>query len=186
MNRAGWTPLFCIALVVGGFLAFWYVVHQPTPRTGPYPTVVAPSSQTTAQPFAPASGQLCALGVLPDPKCSPGAVQSTDLAAICTPGWASAHRDVPLAEWDQVFTEYGVTQHTSATFEVDHIVPLELGGSNAIQNLFPEAAPGYHQKDTLENTLHAMVCAGQISLAAAQAAFETNWLAAYHTYVAHP
>src|SRR5437867_11473696 len=41
--------------------------------------------------------------------------------------------------------------------EVDHLVSLELGGSNSTANLFPEAAspvPGSHEKDRLENELH--------------------------------
>ena len=43
------------------------------------------------------------------------------------------------------------------TIEIDHIVPLELGGSNDIANLFPEPGSGtanYHVKDRLENTRH--------------------------------
>jgi hypothetical protein len=56
------------------------------------------------------------------------------------------------------------------TLEIDHIVSLELGGSNDIANLYPEEAkfadgsPGYQIKDKLENRLHGIVCAGQISL----------------------
>jgi len=44
---------------------------------------------------------------------------------------------------------------------------LELGGSNSIGNLFPEAAdprPGFHEKDKLENRLHALVCSGKMKL----------------------
>jgi hypothetical protein len=65
---------------------------------------------------------------------------------------------------------------------VDHLIPLELGGSNSIRNLFPEAAlprPGFHEKDRLENRLHRKVCAGTISLTSAQRQFVRNWLRAY-------
>ena len=44
--------------------------------------------------------------------------------------------------------------HYGSTLEIDHIVSLELGGSNDIANLYPEkldAAPGYQVKDRLEN-----------------------------------
>ena len=40
------------------------------------------------------------------------------------------------------------------TIEIDHIIPLELGGSNDIANLFPEpgaGAAGFREKVRLEN-----------------------------------
>jgi hypothetical protein len=62
-------------------------------------------------------------------------------------------------------------------------VPLELGGSNALSNLYPEAAspaPGAHEKDDLENKLNALVCTGQMRLRTAQRAIARDWLAEYH------
>jgi hypothetical protein len=52
------------------------------------------------------------------------------------------------------------------TIEIDHIVSLELGGSNDPADLFPEPGSGaakYHVKDTLENKLHDLVCAGTMT-----------------------
>lgn len=69
--------------------------------------------------------------------------------------------------------------------EIDHIVSLELGGSNSIANLYPEEAkfadhsPGYHVKDKLENKLHKMVCAGQMTLRAARQQIASNWETLY-------
>jgi hypothetical protein len=63
---------------------------------------------------------------------------------------------------------------------------LELGGDNVNANLWPEAAaptPGFHQKDVLENTMHDRVCAGSLSLVAAQHEIASNWYAAYVKYV---
>ena len=60
---------------------------------------------------------------------------------------------------------------------------LELGGSNARANLFPEAAtprPGSHEKDRLENRLHDEVCTGRLRLRRAQRLISTDWVAAYH------
>ena len=59
---------------------------------------------------------------------------------------------------------------------------LELGGSNEIANLWPEAAnprPGFHEKDQVENYLHGQVCSGAIPLDQAQVQIATNWLAVY-------
>lgn len=65
------------------------------------------------------------------------------------------------------------------TYEVDHLIPLELGGDNGIANLWPEAAdppPGFHQKDKVENWLHEQVCSGAIRLADAQRQIATDWI----------
>jgi hypothetical protein len=91
-------------------------------------------------------------------------------------------RDVPASEKDAVYAEYGITSHTAGQYEVDHFVSLELGGSNDISNLFPEAAsptPGFHQKDLVENYLHDQVCKGTLTLTDAQLEIATNWLAVY-------
>lgn len=67
------------------------------------------------------------------------------------------------------------------SYEVDHLISLELGGSNSPRNLWPEAAqprPGYHEKDRVEDELHAAVCAGRVSLRAAQDGIAANWLTA--------
>jgi hypothetical protein len=85
-----------------------------------------------------------------------------------------------------VLHRYGVRRHSGGQYEVDHIVPLELGGSNLIRNLFPEAAsptPGFHQKDRLENKLHSLVCSGQLKIRFAERAIATNWVSAYRSYV---
>jgi quercetin dioxygenase-like cupin family protein len=67
-----------------------------------------------------------------------------------------------------VYAEYGIAERSLGDYEVDHLVPLELGGSNDVANLWPEAAappPGFHEKDLVENSLHDRVCAGSISAA---------------------
>jgi hypothetical protein len=75
------------------------------------------------------------------------------------------------------------THFKGATGEVDHLLSLELGGSNSRANLFPEAAsprPGSHEKDRLENRLHTEVCSGALTLAHAQKLIAGAWVAAYH------
>ena len=92
-------------------------------------------------------------------------------------------RNVPDSEKNQDYAEYGITHHTAGQYEVDHLVSLELGGSNDISNLWPEAAsskPGFHEKDKVENYLHDQVCSGALSLQQAQVEIATNWLAVYN------
>jgi hypothetical protein len=122
-------------------------------------------------------------GGLPDSACTPGAIfANATLQQICGYGYASSVRNVPFSEKDQAYAEYGIGYHYSGEFEIDHLVPLELGGSNDIANLWPEAAsptPGFHQKDQVENYLHDQVCSGAMSLKEAQTEIATNWLAVY-------
>jgi hypothetical protein len=127
----------------------------------------------------------CTLGALPDRRCSPGAYSAgLTRAILCSPGFhTSSIRNVPESEKHQVEAEYGLAPRGyGSTLEIDHIVSLELGGSNDIANLFPERAlpePGFHVKDKLENRLHALVCSGQMSLHAAQVGIATDWEALY-------
>ncbi len=119
----------------------------------------------------------CAVrGQLPDPACTPGAVfASATLAQICRPGYAGSVRDVPALIKRAVYAEYRDAPVGHGAYEVDHLVPLEVGGSNEIANLWPEISPGYEQKDQVENELHDAVCARRIGLGAAQLAIAHDW-----------
>lgn len=123
-------------------------------------------------------------GALQDPACTPGDIfPNVTKDQICTSGYASSVRNVPTSVKTKAYESYGIYHHTSGEFEVDHLVSLELGGSNDISNLWPEAAspkPGFHEKDKVENYLHDQVCAGAISLKEAQIEVATNWLAVYN------
>jgi hypothetical protein len=127
----------------------------------------------------------CTLGANPDRACSPGAYSSRiTTAVLCSPGFHTALiRNVPDSERFVVEREYGLTPgHYGDSLEIDHIVALELGGSNDAANLYPERAdahPGYHVKDRLENRLLALVCAGAVELRDAQRRIATNWQALY-------
>jgi hypothetical protein len=122
----------------------------------------------------------------PDPACTPGSVfPNAGTTEICVSGYASRARDVGVDEKRQAYTEYGLSYpQAPGAYEADHLVPLELGGSNEIANLWPEAAaptPGFHQKDGLEDWLHDQVCAGAIDLTTAQQEIATDWRAAWET-----
>jgi hypothetical protein len=118
-----------------------------------------------------------ARGPLPDPVCTPGVVVTTDLAVVCgTP--TKERRRVSDGLRRAVLEEYGIATAAGGTFEVDHLIPLELGGSNALGNLWPEAAappPGFHQKDEVENYLHRRVCSGVMPIEQAQREIATDW-----------
>jgi hypothetical protein len=127
----------------------------------------------------------CKLGSNPDRACSPGAYYSgLTKTVICSSTFRTGTiRNVPETEKHAVESEYGMTPRSYGyTLEIDHIVSLELGGSNDIANLYPEKAdadPGYHVKDKLENKLHDLVCSGSITLHAAQEGIASNWQTLY-------
>jgi hypothetical protein len=89
--------------------------------------------------------------------------------------------NVPPEERAAVFAAYGIDPHAHG-FELDHRVPLELGGSNAPENLWPQAYSSQpwnaHLKDRLEDRVHALVCSGTMSLHDGQALFLGDWIAA--------
>jgi len=136
-----------------------------------------PSIQAVS--LAPSSAEAGPAYVYPNPTLTPGAILTTDASTICAPGYASAVRDVSTAMKEQVYAEYDVSypQPTGA-YEVDHFIPLEIGGSNDITNLWLEPAtptPGFHQKDQFENFEHDQVCDGTISPMEAQSRMASDW-----------
>jgi hypothetical protein len=119
----------------------------------------------------------CARGRLPDYHCTPGTSFSTVTARqVCTPGYSKGVRDVSEALKRKVYLAYGIRRHAPGAYEVDHLVSLELGGNNSQRNLWPERQPGARGKDRLENSLHARLCAGDISLRKAEAEIR-HWTA---------
>lgn len=121
---------------------------------------------------------------LPDPALTPGATRTVTLHAICTPGSSGKARAVSSSTKRAVFARYHVTP-TPGAYEVDHLISLELGGSNDVLNLWPQPYHGKlnaHDKDRLENQLHALVCRGAVPLAEAQRAIATDWVKALETY----
>src|SRR5579859_2047618 len=150
-----------------------------TPTTGSGSTVGVPNWGVQTK-----TSGCVAHGGLPDSACTPGALLATGTKdAICQSGYSSAVRNVPTSEKSQVYAEYGISHHSPGQYEVDHLVSLELGGSNDISNLWPELAspkPGFHEKDGVENYLHSQVCSGAMSLRDAQIQIATNWLAVYN------
>jgi hypothetical protein len=127
-------------------------------------------------------------GLLPDPVCTPGALnpdvnQSNIQSTICVRGWTATIRppvSVTGPEKQQSMKDYGI----SGPAEYDHLISLELGGApNDPHNLWPEAGSLPNTKDTLENRLHDLVCSGRLPLAAAQLAISNDWTAAYVQYV---
>ena len=121
----------------------------------------------------------------PNPKLTPGDILTTNASIVCVSGYTATVRDVPTSLKKEVYTEYNLAYpEPTGTYECDHFIPLELGGSNDIKNLWPEPAepvPGFRQKDRVENYLHDQVCSGKMTLEEAQKEIRTDWYKVYKT-----
>jgi hypothetical protein len=152
------------------------------------PPAVVDSSRRTEVTAAVADTAL-RYPVVPDPKMTPGAALDVTAADICVPGYSRKVRNVPAAVKRQAYAIYGIGTHQPGEYEVDHLISLELGGSNSIRNLWPQSFRTHpwnaYVKDALENELHRRVCAGTIDLAKAQQVIASNWVIGYRAYV-HP
>jgi len=123
--------------------------------------------------------------LLPNPSMTPGAVSTSDTAIVCHRHTATV-RPTTDATKAKVYAAYGVVRHREGDFEVDHLVPLELGGADTITNLWPQPAspkPGFHEKDYLETRMHVLACAGRIPLDSAQRWIARNWADAFGALV---
>ena len=118
---------------------------------------------------------------------TPGVTRTLTRSAVCGTRWGVDRRHVTLSMRKQVFAAYGIPWSEHAQYEVDHLIPRELGGADVDKNLWPqpwEGAWNARMKDRLENRLHRLVCAGELSLTAAQQSIRTDWVLAYRRYVA--
>jgi hypothetical protein len=140
----------------------------------------------TSSIHAPPERTLPELG-LPNKVLTPGDTLDVTKADICTPGYTKKIRDVPAVIKREIYSSYHAERREGVCCEVDHLIPLELGGSNRVANLWPQRYDGEwsaSDKDRLEARLHRLVCTGELDLETAQHAIASDWIAAYKQYVA--
>lgn len=130
--------------------------------------------------------------VRPNPTHTPGAINpASTVAVICARGYTTKTIRPPVDYTDtlkrQQLASYGYASRNKKLYEEDHLIPLELGGHPSDpRNLWPEVwagTCGAHVKDSLENQLHDLVCAGKITLAEAQGEIAHDWVRAYNLHV---
>lgn len=131
--------------------------------------------------------------LLNDLGVTPGVVRTTSRAEICEGGSTKQFRNTTEKMKNEVYAAYGVDKHRplpgagSGTFkaplyEIDHLISLELGGADDVDNLWPQPYyqhPGAREKDAVENWLHRQVCSGKMDPQEAQRSIATDWYAVY-------
>lgn len=121
---------------------------------------------------------------LPDPTCTPGAVDpNATVAQLCRAGGYTTSVRPPVSGTsgtgkakNYAYQAYGIA--TGTVSELDHLVPLSVGGANDITNLWPEVGSLPNPKDRVETVIHNALCTHAVDLAAAQQAIAANWTTA--------
>jgi len=130
--------------------------------------------------------------LLPDPKCTPGAINPTlTLDVLKDPQFTTkCVRDKATTAQEKFVTYrwYGLNKPAGNTgqnqvCELDHLVSLELGGADTLDNLWPQCGPShvelqerfFKRKDTVENYLAREVRNGNMSLTSAQKGIAKDW-----------
>jgi hypothetical protein len=133
----------------------------------------------------PALGQ----AVMPDPTLTPGSVRTTDLNDVCSGLGTARLRHMTRERSDGIMHAYGLPGGRHEAYEIDHLIPLSIGGSDDNANLWPEPRRMIEsdwpaeRKDELEMRLHSLVCSGRLDIEVAQSAVAEDWVQAYLDYV---
>jgi len=133
-----------------------------------------------------------AFEVRPNPNLTGGSVRidGHDISATC--GHSKAYRgSMNHSRRDEILTLYGLPPGEHPDYEIDHLIPLCLGGSDDPSNLWPQPRRSIEPKwnaeakDRLERRMCDLVCTGQLEIGAAQEVIAKDWIAAYHKYYEH-
>jgi hypothetical protein len=111
--------------------------------------------------------------MMPNAKLTPGKVAQR----------AKDRRGVTEAMERKVFRRYRIPWSRRMEFKIDHLIPVELGGADTIDNLWPQSLRirpyGAERKEFLTQHLHARVLAGKMTLAQAQAEISEDWIGCF-------
>ena len=115
--------------------------------------------------------------LLPNPKLTPGKIARRD----------KDQHGVSIAMEQKVFARYRIPWSRRAEFKIDHLIPLELGGADSVENLWPQnrrVKPyGVERKELLTRCLLLRIAQGRITLAQAQTAMQEDWIDAFIDYL---
>jgi len=192
-GRAHLGACACV-LLSSAMLGCTVTIEAPPAGTSDSPDVQATADEGGGLAALPPACHAPSSGALPDPICAPGAAdpavtQANVGTTICVSGYTTKVRP-PVSYTNPIkqdlIRRYGLSG-SLADYELDHLVPLEVGGApRSVRNLWPESwtkRPSAREKDRLENLLHTRICNGTIALADAQRMFEQNWVQAWQQLV---
>ena len=114
--------------------------------------------------------------LLPNPKLTPGRVAKRD----------KDRGGVTLKMEQKVFARYRLPWTRRNEFKIDHLIPVELGGADTINNLWPQSLRtkpyGADRKELLTEVLLTRIRASQMTVAQAQEQISRDWI---DTFIDH-
>jgi hypothetical protein len=124
---------------------------------------------------------------LPTPGVTPGwPVWSDDLDTVCNT-YTYTRRRTTSSMKEEAYSKYGINFHLPGQYQIDHLVPLCLGGADSQENLWPQSYdnPAWNakKKDELERVICRMVCDHRYPLADAQTKIRENWIDFYEEII---
>jgi len=122
---------------------------------------------------------------LPNNYYTPGKAEKVDIKQLCAATFDASAK--PISDWqkNETLTRYGVRPEKFSG-ELEHLIPVSLGGTNDPDNLYPFHGQGEYTleaKQRLAAKLHELVCDGKISLKQAQEIFKKDWTKGYKQYL---
>jgi len=126
---------------------------------------------------------------------NPDITQDNIDKTICNRGkWSTKSIRPPTSYTNKLkkkqIVEYGYKNKTMATYEEDHLISLQIGGSPTDpKNLWPEPYAGKwgaRKKDGLENRLNRLICNETMTLRQAQTCISHNWIECYNKVMIDP
>ena len=176
--------------------------QQPNPAELARPAVcdqfnIDGRASTPLRPVALPPQQGCTPSIsngfpIPDPNCTPGAINPTLTVEVLRDRsfTTTCIRDAATQEHEKETTyDWYNLPHPSQNSgdnqvcELDHLISLELGGADTLDNIWPQCGPSgvsleqrfFKIKDIVENFLAMQVRAGRINLIDAQRGIATDW-----------
>jgi hypothetical protein len=123
---------------------------------------------------------------LPNKTLTPGAYASGSIKEICEAGYPERSRRVSQSTRKKVYARYNVDTSTCrGGCKIDHLIPLSIGGSNDISNLWPHEYTQFwsvYKKTRLEVRLRREVCSGALPLREARECIASNWTVCYNRW----
>jgi hypothetical protein len=198
------TLVVSAVLLAGGLVASWHLAIEPAAfpagrRKAPLvcPVQIEVRGDEALRPVTVPPGQACRVRTsngfpIPDPACTPGAINpSLTVDVLRDPHFRTAclrNKATSKREKAETYGWYAIShpahnQGKTQTCELDHLVSLELGGADTLDNIWPQCGPEgvglrdryFKQKDIVENFLAYVVKTGQMDLGTAQKGIASDW-----------
>jgi hypothetical protein len=118
---------------------------------------------------------------LPNHDLTPGVARHVYLSDVCG-NKLDIHRQASEKAYKQIMARYGVNKDEYHKYEIDYLIPLSLGGSCVMENMWAQPADDVYRKNYIEGRLLSEVCDGRMTLRRAQDLIKDDWKAAYRIY----